>query len=140
MMNRGPGFFAAPLPPPSPLSRQQLVSLSQSSCMCNRSSLLWKGRSEEPNYTTARRAWPSINHSIFSAVYPLPFLQCPTLFFFSSSYITPFCSTPPLFFYPFNFKLLPLPLPRNPPEAEFLDDIGARVLKVFPHATHCNLY
>jgi hypothetical protein len=58
-----------PLPP---LSRQQLVSLSQSSCVP--SVKLIDGREggdgvgEEPYHTTASKPWPSINHSILSGL------------------------------------------------------------------------
>ncbi len=68
MINRGPGFlavviwpFSRPLLTPSP-SRQQVVSLSQSSCVS--SDELTDGRGgggvsgEEPNHTTARKSGP----------------------------------------------------------------------------------
>jgi hypothetical protein len=53
------------LPPPAPVST---LSLFLSLSVCRRSSLLKGGRREwaEPNYTTAMKAWPSVNHSILS--------------------------------------------------------------------------
>ncbi len=70
----GPGFLAViwfgSSPNPFPLSRQQVISLSQSSCVCCRSSLLTveveERVGEESNHTTAEKAWSSINHSILS--------------------------------------------------------------------------
>jgi hypothetical protein len=66
MMYRGPGFLAvydsAPRPHPPP-SCQQVVSLSQSSCVSpvelNNGGEEGKGRvDEEPNHTTAKKPGP----------------------------------------------------------------------------------
>ncbi len=97
-----------------------------------------EGMGVEANRMTAG---PSINHSILSTVYPLPFLQCPTHLFlqFQLLYYPFLQHSPPPFFYPFNFKLLPLPTPPIPQEAEFLDVIGAKVLRVFPYTIHSHL-
>ncbi len=76
MIYRGQGFplrsyDLAPCPPPSPLSRQQPVSLSQSSCVSLVELTEGKGGElgvgEQPIRTTA----PSINHSILSAGLPM---------------------------------------------------------------------
>jgi hypothetical protein len=48
-----------------PHSRQQLVSLSQSSYVSPVELTDW-GVGEQPNHTTVRKAWPSLNYSILS--------------------------------------------------------------------------
>jgi hypothetical protein len=60
MSYRGPGFFLVVWygSSPAPLSRQQVVSRSQSPCVSPFSSLLMVGVGEEPNYTTARKPGP----------------------------------------------------------------------------------
>jgi hypothetical protein len=49
---------------PDPLSRQQVVSLSQSSIVSHVEG--GEGVGEELNYKKGEKAWSSINHSIFS--------------------------------------------------------------------------
>jgi hypothetical protein len=54
---------------PDPLSRQQVVSLSQSSIVSPvelSDGRGGEGVGEEQNYTKGEKAWSSINHSIFS--------------------------------------------------------------------------
>jgi hypothetical protein len=70
MIWRGAAFLIWLLAFPPPLSRQQDVSLSQSSLpMCRRSSLLTgeggRGWGEAKSYERDK-AWPSIDHSILS--------------------------------------------------------------------------
>jgi hypothetical protein len=49
------------------LSRQQVVYLSQPSC-ASPAERGARGLGKEPNSTTARKAWSSVNHSILSAL------------------------------------------------------------------------
>ncbi len=72
MSYRGPSFLdSAPSPHPSPLSRQQLVSLSQSSCVWPIGLTEWRGGGGvEPNHTTARKLL-FINDSILSDFHAL---------------------------------------------------------------------
>jgi hypothetical protein len=61
-------YVPAPRPLSSPLSRQQVVSLSQASCVSPVE--LTDGRGgegvgDEPNHA-CEEAWPSMNHSILS--------------------------------------------------------------------------
>jgi hypothetical protein len=57
MINRGPDL----------LSRQQVVSLSQSSCVSSLLTEEGEGVGMEPNHFQSEKAWPAINHSILSA-------------------------------------------------------------------------
>ncbi len=131
MMNRGPGFFAAPLPPPLPHSTvSNLSSFSVFLCVAGRAYCgRGEGVGEEPNYTTARKAkWPSINHSILSAVYPLPFLQCPTPFSSVPVTLLPLpAAVPPSLLLPLQLQITASASPPAIPlEAEFLDVVGAK--------------
>jgi len=61
-------LLAQPLPP---LSRDKVVSLSQSSCMSPVELTDGSGEErvgEELNHTTHKKAWPSTNHSTLSAL------------------------------------------------------------------------
>ncbi len=64
-------YDSAPRPPPIPLSRQQVISFSQSSCVSPVELTDRRGgkgvHGQEPNHKTARKPGP-INHSILSAV------------------------------------------------------------------------
>ncbi len=68
MISRGllpPFYFSAPRPLPPPLSRQQVVSLCESSYVA--SGAYWPERGLGAKSYNGEKAWPSINHSIFSA-------------------------------------------------------------------------
>jgi len=49
---------------PTPPSRQQVVSLSQFSCVCRRSNLQAGEEGKGPNHTTVKKPWSSVNHSL----------------------------------------------------------------------------
>ncbi len=57
-----PSYDLDPRPPPSPLSRQQVVSLSQSLCVSPIELTDWRsgdgGRGKKPNRTAARKPGP----------------------------------------------------------------------------------
>jgi hypothetical protein len=87
---------SAPRPPPSPLSpspvhslsRQQVVSFSQSSCVvCRQSTLLTGevggGGGRGAKSDDRKKAWPSINHSVLS-----------DLQYISPSLLLPLCEGP----------------------------------------------
>ncbi len=65
-------YDSAPRPPPSPFSHQQVVSLSQSSCVTGQAYWRggggggWGGGLRSKPYDS-EKVWPSINHSILSA-------------------------------------------------------------------------
>ncbi len=100
MIYRGPGFLAscdsAPRPHPPPFSRQQVASLSQSSCVP--SIELTDGRGGGGGGRGAEsKAWPSINHQtlwsrlfMMSPTYDLWFwhmLQFPDFLIFDNFFI-----------------------------------------------------
>jgi hypothetical protein len=75
MIHREPSFLAVvwfflPHPPPLPVSRQLLVSLSQSSCVSQAELTAGKGREggggRGAESYDSEKAWPCINHSILS--------------------------------------------------------------------------
>jgi hypothetical protein len=68
MIYGGPGFLTVVMPTPSTLSHQYARPATHRKAEAE--SLLTggkKGVGEEPNHTTAEKAWSSINHSILSA-------------------------------------------------------------------------
>jgi hypothetical protein len=77
---RGPSYTLLPLS-----RRQQLVSLSQSSCVSPVT--ITDGRVGEGGGGDVEKAWPSVNHSILSAATAPDFISFP--FFISSSFSSP---------------------------------------------------
>jgi hypothetical protein len=136
MMNRGPGFFAAPLPLPTLPSA---TCLSFSAFLCCRSKG-GGGMGVEANGTTASWALYKSFNTLYCIPLALSAVPHPS---FSSVPVTLLplsAALPPSLLLPLQLQITAsASLPAISPEAEFLDVIGAKVSRVFLFAIHSHL-